>query len=184
MSRYFGSVIFQADILKLKLGFGFQTGRKGRETFPFAYSHLIFFGIRQLWKGRVAGMPFSPRSRSSGQSGRGQPCPISRSPPRPLCICLPVPSPPTSSNRCGAAILRRQGCYGAPLGHRDACSTIPRVKSLPSPGDTDIRTRLWSVPVFPSHTLVLPLARVPTLLQGCLFFLPLSDQESGSILLP
>lgn len=158
--------------------------QKGKENFSLCLftSHLLRDqAALEREGGRNAILTMQPQ-RWAG--GRGQPCPISRSPPRPLCICLPVPSPPTSSNRCGAAILRRHGCYGAPLGHRDVRSTIPRVKAYLAPPTPTSARALWSPTVFPSHTLALPLARDPTLIQGCLFFLPLSGQEGGSILLP
>lgn len=123
------------------------------------------FGIKHLWKARVAGTQCSQLSRSRRPGRRRLPRRLSRGPRRPR-----LPPPATGA---GAATSRRRGCRRAPLGPRVVRSTIPP----PQP----TWPRGHHHPVLHWHTHALPLARDPALRGDCRIFLPLSGQEGCSV---
>lgn len=149
----------------------FQTGTKGRKTFPSVHPLLTFFKIPHLWKGgweaRQAHRLAAVMRERTRAPPRGQLQPAAR-------------SLPTSSNRCERAT--RGNC--SPLvGTVDARNTTPQPQPTWPRGHRHPPTPCglrWSS--LSTASLALSLACVPTLRWGCLLFLPLSDQEGGSIL--
>lgn len=141
MARRSRLVISQADFLKLKLGFGFQIGKKrGKESFPSALSHFspslrwsCFW--RGGWQEPSAPRPAAAPGRVDADSSAG--LAATRGAQRTPCLPRPrlhLQQQVREQPPCAPRVLRRSPV--AP----DARSTTPS-RGLPSPGDADIRAR-------------------------------------------